>query len=155
MFFIKKVLILFGGNSTEHYISCISAKGIYENIDKKLFDVKMVGIDFNGNWYLFNDDLSYLENRNWKESKITKIDNIPNYLKNFDFVFPITHGTKGEDGKLQGLLEFFDIKYVGCNTLSSAIGMDKHISKIIFESLGVPVVKYILIKVIDTILLKC
>lgn len=145
MFFIKKVLILFGGASTEHYISCISAKGIYQNIDKKLFDVKTVGIDFNGDWYLFNDDLSYLENRNWKESKITKIDNIPNYLKNFDVIFPITHGTIGEDGKLQGMLDLFDIKYVGCDTLSSAICMDKGIFKILVDGLGLRQVPYLII----------
>lgn len=145
MFFIKKVLILFGGNSTEHFISCISAKGIYQNIDKKLFDVKMVGIDFNGEWYLFNDDLSYLENRNWTESKITKIDNIPNYLKNFDVIFPITHGTVGEDGKLQGMLDLFDIKYVGCDTLSSAICMDKGIFKILIDGLGLRQVPYVII----------
>lgn len=145
MFFIKKVLILFGGNSTEHYISCISAKGIYKNIDKRLYDVKMIGIDFNGDWYLFNDDLSYLENRNWKESKITKIDNIPNYLKNFDVIFPITHGAVGEDGKLQGMLDLFDIKYVGCNTLSSAICMDKGIFKIYVDGLGLKQVPYLII----------
>lgn len=145
MFFIKKVLILFGGNSTEHFISCISAKAIYQNIDKKLFDVKMVGIDFNGEWYLFNDDLSYLENRNWKESKITKIDNISNYLKNFDVIFPITHGTVGEDGKLQGMLDLFDIKYVGCDTLSSAICMDKGIFKILIDGLGLRQVPYLII----------
>lgn len=146
MFFIKKVLIIFGGNSSEHYISCKSCKSIIENIDKRLFKYEVVGIDFDNTWYNFNDSLEYLENGNWKDANILKIDNIINYIKKFDVVFPITHGTKGEDGKLQGLLEFFDIKFVGCNTLSSAVGMDKYISKIIFESLGVPVVKYILIK---------
>ena len=145
MFFIKKVLILFGGNSTEHYISCISCKNILENIDRKLFDVKTVGIDFNGDWYLFNDDLSYLENRNWKNAKITKIDNIVSYIKNFDVVFPITHGTMGEDGKLQGMLDLFNIKYVGCDALSSAACMDKGIFKILMKGLRLNQVPYLIL----------
>lgn len=146
MFYIKKVLIIFGGNSTEHYVSCKSCKSIIENIDNRLFNYEIVGIDFDNTWYKFNDSLEYLESGNWKESKILKIDNIVDYLKKFDVVFPITHGTNGEDGKLQGLLEFFNIKFVGCNTISSALGMDKELSKRIFESIGIPIVEYISIK---------
>ena len=61
MFFIKKVLILFGGNSTEHYVSCKSCKSIIENIDKKLFKYEVAGIDFDNTWYKFSDDLFYLD----------------------------------------------------------------------------------------------
>ncbi|MBQ4116198.1 MAG: ATP-grasp domain-containing protein, partial [Clostridia bacterium] len=64
------------------------------------------------------------------------------YLKQFDVIFPITHGTKGEDGKLQGMLDFFDIKYVGPKTGESFICMDKVYSKMVFEKLGVNVVPY-------------
>ncbi len=145
MFFIKKVLIVFGGNSSEHYVSCKSAKSIIENIDKKLFKYEIAGIDFDNTWYKFNDDLKYLENGNWKESNILKIDNIVSFLKEFDVIFPITHGTSGEDGKLQGLLELFNIPFVGCKTLASSIGMDKEISKIIFDNLSIKQVPYIVI----------
>lgn len=145
MFFIKKVLIVFGGNSSEHYVSCKSVKSIIENIDKKLFEYEIVGIDFDNTWYKFNDNLKYLENGNWKESNILKIDNIVSFLKEFDVIFPITHGTSGEDGKLQGLLELFNIPFVGCKTLASSIGMDKEISKIIFDNLSIKQVPYIVI----------
>lgn len=143
---MKKVLIIFGGNSSEHYVSCKSAKSIIKNIDRRFFSYEVVGIDFDNNWYKFNDNLKYLEKGNWKEANILKIDNIVDYIKEFDVVFPITHGTNGEDGKLQGMLELFDIPFVGCNTISSAIGMDKAISKLILEKLDIPVVPYIIIK---------
>lgn len=142
---MKKVLIIFGGNSSEHFISCKSAKSIIENIDKKLFNYEVVGIDFDGTWYKFNDDLSYLENGNWLNSNIFEVDNIINYIKGFDVVFPITHGNFGEDGKLQGMLELFDIPFVGCNTSSSVIGFDKAFSKLVFADLGIPQVPYVVI----------
>lgn len=142
---MKKVLILFGGNSSEHYVSCKSAESIIENIDKKLFKVEVVGIDFDNTWYKFSDDLSYLKNGNWKEANILKIDNIIKYIKEFDVVFPITHGTNGEDGKLQGMLELFNIPFVGCKTLASGIGMDKGVSKVMFDKLGISQVPYLAI----------
>lgn len=144
---MKKILLLFGGRSTEHYISCLSAKAIIENIDTNKYDLSIVGIDKSNNWYIFNDDLSYLENDNWKESEnITLISNIVQYLYNFDIVFPITHGNNGEDGKLQGMLDFFNIKYVGSKTTASSVGMNKKIAKIIFEHLNIPQVPYITLK---------
>lgn len=142
---MKKILILFGGNSSEHYVSCKSAKSIVENIDKKLFKYEIVGIDFDNTWYKFSDDLSYLKNGNWKEANILKIDNIIKYIKEFDVVFPITHGTNGEDGKLQGMLELFNISFVGCKTLASGIGMDKGVSKVMFDKLGISQVPYLVI----------
>ena len=145
MFFIKKVLIIFGGNSSEHYVSCKSAKSIIENIDKKLFEVDIVGIDFDNTWYEFDGDLFYLETGNWKDANINKIDNILEYLRKYDCVFSIIHGNNGEDGKLQGMLELFDIKFVGCNTLPSSCMMDKDISKLLFKSIGLKQVPYITI----------
>lgn len=142
---MKKVLILFGGNSGEHNISCKSCKNIIENIDKELFLYEVVGISHDNKWYIFNDDLFYLENGNWLDGNILEIENIINYIKTFDVVFPVIHGVNGEDGKLQGMLEMFGIKFVGCKTLSSAIGMDKEMSKIMFSSLDIPQVPYIII----------
>ena len=144
---MKKVLLLFGGNSSEHLISCLSAKSIYENIDKKKFSVTLVGVDFDNEWYVFNDLLDYLKEGNWKTSaNKEKIHNIISYLKGYDVVFPIIHGKNGEDGKLQGMLEMFEIPYVGCNLISSALGMDKAFTKIIFEHLGIPQIPYKVIK---------
>lgn len=141
---MKKILILFGGNSTEHYISCKSAKCILENINRKIFDVTSVGINLDNDWYIYNDDINYLETGDWIDKNVSKIDNIIEFLKRFDVVFPIIHGTNGEDGRLQGMLDLFNIKYVGCKTTSSAIGMDKGFSKYIFEKLNIPQVKYLI-----------
>ena len=142
---MKKVLIIFGGNSSEHYISCKSAKSIVSNIDKKLFSYELVGIDFNGDWYKFNDSLDYLSDGNWLDGRVFLIDNIIEYLRRFDVVFPITHGNYGEDGKLQGFLDLFNIRYVGCKTTSSVIGFDKSLSKLFFDSLGIPQVPYVVL----------
>lgn len=142
---MKKVLILFGGNSTEHYISCKSAKSIIENIDKKLFSYEIAGISFENEWYKFNDDLDYLENGNWIKGKVFRIDNIIEYLRSFDVIFPITHGNNGEDGKLQGMLDLFNIRYVGSKTTGSVIGFDKSLSKLVFADLGIPQVPYVVV----------
>lgn len=142
---MKKVLLLFGGNSSEHLVSCKSVMSIAKNIDKDLFDYELVGISKENDWYVFNDDLSLLENGNWIEGNVQKIENIVSYVKGFDVVFPMIHGTSGEDGKLQGMLELFGIPFVGCKTLSSAIGMDKEMSKIFFESLDIPQVPYMVV----------
>ncbi len=142
---MKKVLILFGGNSTEHYVSCKSAKSIIENIDTSLFSYEIAGINFDNEWYKFNDDLSYLESGNWIKGKVFRIDNIVEYLRCFDVVFPITHGNNGEDGKLQGFLDLFNIRYVGSKTTGSVVGFDKSLSKLFFNYLNIPQVPYIVV----------
>lgn len=141
---MKKVLLLCGGRSTEHYISCLSAITIIENIDKQKYELTTVIIDESNRFYVFNDDMSYLKNGTWRESEnIHLISNIITYLSKFDVIFPITHGNNGEDGKLQGFLDLFDIKYVGSKTLASALGMDKRMAKIIFNHLEIPQVPYV------------
>lgn len=139
----KKVVVLFGGNSKEHLISCKSGKSILENIDTNKYDVIPVAIDKDNTWYLYQADYSLLEN--WKEQNLVKIDNIISFLKSIDIVFPIIHGNTSEDGKLQGLFDLFDIKYVGCNTLTNAICFDKEYTKIITSKYGVPSAPYIVI----------
>lgn len=151
MFFIKKVLILFGGNSPEHYISCLSCKSIIEHIDKKKFKFEVAGIDFDNTWYKFKDDISYLENRNWLDANILKIDNVINYLKGFDVVFPVTHGVFGEDGRLQGMLELFNIKFACCKSKASMLCMDKALSKVLFDKLGLKQVPYVILNNDDNI----
>ena len=140
---MKKVLVLCGGNSSEHKVSLISAKSILNNIDNNLFEVSTVIIDYDNNWYEYGGKVDYLSE--WKQQEYEYIDNIVDYLKKYDVVFPITHGTNGEDGKLQGMLDLFNIKYIGCKTSSSAICMDKDFSKMIFSYLGIPQVPFITI----------
>ena len=134
---MKKILILFGGNSLEHAVSCKSAKTVLENIDYNLFDVTSVGI-YEHNWYIFNDSLELLLNNTWLNGNITKIDNIVEFLKGFDKVFPVIHGVDEEDGALPGLFELFNIPYVGSNILGHACGYDKEVTKILCEYHGVP-----------------
>lgn len=138
---MKKILILFGGNSLEHAVSCKSAKTVLENIDYNLFDVTAVGIS-NHNWYIFNDNLELLLNNTWLEGNIKKIDNIVEFIKGFDKVFPIVHGLDGENGALSGLFELFKVPYVGSTILGHACGYDKEITKIICEYHGIPQIDY-------------
>lgn len=137
---MKNVLILFGGNSYEHEISCMSVNFIKNNIDKKLFNFKLVGIDFNNEWYeiIDNNDIDI----NWKDKTIKKINNVIEYLKSFDKVFPIIHGNTGEDGKIQSLFELNNINYVGCNSYSSLICYDKLLTKLILEKNNILQVPY-------------
>ncbi len=138
---MKKVLILFGGDSAEHEVSCKSAKSILENIDRTKFIVTSVGIK--KDWFIFDDDYSYLENGNWLNSNVKKIENIIEFLKQFDVVFPIIHGNTCEDGKIQGMFELFNIKYVGCDSSSSLLSYDKDLTKTIFKSYDIPQVNYV------------
>ena len=139
---MKKILILFGGNSFEHNISCLSAKTILENIDTKKYEVSSVGIDKDNTWYIFNDNLNLLTEANWTNGNITKINNIIEYLKQFDKVFPIIHGNPEENGNIQGMFNLFDINYVGTDLLGSIISYDKVLTKIICEKYNIPQVPY-------------
>lgn len=139
---MKKVLILFGGNSYEHEVSCKSVNFIIKNIDKNLFDFDIVGIDFNNTWFKVNKNIEI--DRSWKNNILKKIDNINEFLKDFDIVFPIIHGNNGEDGKLQSLFELYNIDYVGCNSYSSLICYDKLLTKIILEKYNIPQIPYVI-----------
>ena len=128
--------VIFGGVSSEHDISCISAKGIISNIDYNKYNVILLGITKDGRWYIFNDDISLLPNDRWTESKSL----IPAYISpdasvggivtakgeviKLDCVFPVLHGKNGEDGTVQGLLQLAQIPYVGCDATSSGVCMD-------------------------------
>lgn len=139
---MKNVLILFGGNSFEHEVSCSSVNFIIDNIDTNLFNYKLVGIDYNNEWYEVKNNV--LIDINWKNNIVKKIDNINKYLKEFDIVFPMIHGNTLEDGKLQSLFEMNNIKYVGCNSYSSLISYDKLLTKLILEKYDIPQVPYVI-----------
>lgn len=139
---MKKVLLLFGGESKEHQVSCESANFIIQNIDKKKYNLSIVGITTNGTWYKINNNFKI--DKDWQNTLNEKIDNIVEYLKSFDIVFNIIHGNTGEDGKLQSLFELFKIKYVGCDSYSSLICYDKLITKLFLEKYNIPQVPYLI-----------
>lgn len=140
MISLKKVVVLFGGNSFEHEVSINSAKSILKNIDKSKYEAISVGINKDNTWYLYNDDIEKLDN--WLNNKIKKIDNIPKFLSSIDVVFNIIHGNTSEDGILQGLFQLFNIKYVGCDLLTNAVCYDKEYTKIILEKYHIPTAPY-------------
>ena len=138
---MKNVLILFGGNSFEHEVSCMSAKSILENIDTQKFRITTVGITKGNEWFIYRGILENI--LDWQKEDNEKISNIIEFIKKFDVVFPVLHGANGEDGRLQGMLDLFNIPYVGCKTLASAVSMDKIFSKYIFSYLGIPQVPFV------------
>ena len=141
---MKKILILFGGNSHEHVISCKSAKTILTHIDKSLYNITAVGIDHQNNWYLYLDDINLID-ESWQNRNIEKITNIIEFLKQFDKVFPVIHGNPEENGNIQGMFNLFNIEYVGTNLLGSIISYDKELTKIICNHHKIPQVPYITI----------
>ena len=129
-----KLGIVYGGVSTEHDISVMSAKSVIENLDKEKYEIHEIYIIKYGKWYEVID--------NEKE----EIYNLIWALKKLDVVFPILHGLGGEDGTIQGMLEMLQVPYVGCKVLASSVGMDKVYTKIIFEKAGIPEAPYVYIK---------
>lgn len=152
------VALLFGGKSTEHEVSLQSAKNIINAIDKEKYELTLIGIDKKGQWYLCDQEDFLLNEDNPKEimmkhkgigvafqmgksseQLICFADKI--VTKNIDVVFPILHGTCGEDGTVQGLLKLANIPFVGPNLLGSGIGMDKDVTKRLLRDAGIPVAK--------------
>jgi len=131
---MKKVGIIYGGNSTEHDVSKMSAASVIENLNKEKYEIKQIYIDKDGKWYEIKD--------NQKE----EITNIVQELKQLEVVLPVLHGKYGEDGTIQGMLEMLQIPYVGCRVLASSVGMDKVYSKIIFGKAGIAQAPYIYIQ---------
>ena len=147
--------LIFGGSSGEHEISCISAASIAKNIDMQKYNVIAIGVGRDGRWFApipFND-ISTFKVENYLDYEVylkPKKDNGKLYankdnslVNEIDVVFEIIHGTYGEDGKLQGLLDICGIPYVGSGVTGSAVGMDKIICRQIVKSEGVPQVKYV------------
>lgn len=156
-----KVAVLFGGQSSEHEVSRVSAQSVLENLNPEKYDILPVGITKEGEWLPYRDDYKYIGTGEWEEkarkafrgNKCGSGNGFPS-VKRFieeicgpvDIVFPVLHGANGEDGSIQGLLELAGIPYVGCNILSSAVGMDKAVSKVLFEHAGLNQAKYVVVK---------
>ncbi|MCU1404309.1 MAG: D-alanine--D-alanine ligase [Glaciihabitans sp.] len=155
----KTVVLLFGGRSSEHTISCATAGGVLDAIDRDKYTVIPVGITRDGAFILEEDRAEkftlnpdampqIVDNGtriHWPASaasrQLTYSDaaGAIHPLGDIDIVFPILHGPWGEDGTIQGMLELIGLPYVGDGVLASAIGMDKHYAKIVFAAAGIPV----------------
>ena len=154
--------VFFGGRSTEHEISVISASQAMHAINAEKYEVVPIYISKQGKWYTGKALLDVQNYRNIPEL-LAKVDEVymepsfgdynlykkkrnlfgSNVLKHIDVVIPVLHGSNGEDGIFEGLLETIGIPYAGCNTLSSANGMDKITMKMILKSCGIPVVNFV------------
>lgn len=138
-----KLGVVFGGMSTENEVSCISGASVIKHLNKEKYNVFPIYIDKIGNWYKVKlEDVEKSEELENKEH----IENITEYLKQMDVIFPVLHGLYGEDGTIQGLFELLKIPYVGCGVVASSVGMDKVYTKLIFEKANINQAKYIYIR---------
>ena len=148
----KRVMILFGGNSSEYEVSCLSAAGVAKNINVEKYDVIMVGITKAGDWMLTNAGIEEIANGKWvnnnenveaflsqgnNKAGLLVYNNDKFNLIKIDCIFPILHGKYGEDGSLQGLMQLSGIPYVGCGVQASVVGFDKALTKEVVKSIGV------------------
>lgn len=149
----QKLLLLFGGASSEHEVSCMSAASILEHLDKDKYELYKVGITKEGNWFLTDSPVSHIGDGRWQDDPgnrrvILSPDTSDHGLIVFghddaferipiDVVFAALHGKHGEDGTLQGLLDLAGIPYVGAGTTASAACMDKALTKMVVAGTGV------------------
>lgn len=138
-------MIICGGQSTEHLISRMSCTSVLKNLHREYYDLTLVGIDQDGQWYLLDDTQDDLATDSWLDSS-TPVQDIYHLIKQQDVIFPVLHGKYGEDGTIQGLFELAEVPYVGCHTLASSVAMDKIYTKKILETVGIPQVKSLYIK---------
>lgn len=143
----KKVAVIFGGRSTEHDVSRVSAYSVIKNLDKELFEVVVIGITKKGEWAVYTGNIDALADGTWEKSvaflgKNSLAKGI-SALEKCDVAFPVLHGLNGEDGTVQGLFELCDIPYVGCGIFASAACMDKAHTKVMLKSAGIPQCRHI------------
>lgn len=149
-----KVGIFFGGRSTEHEISILSANNIVKNIDKNKYEILLIGIDKNGKFHFEkNSIIKNLPGSNvlFQNSDLNFCEKFPSEINEhlseyMDIAFPVLHGYLGEDGAIQGLLKIFNIPFVGPDVLSSAMCMDKEVAKILLKENGIAVSNYIALR---------
>lgn len=155
-----RVAVVFGGRSSEHAISCVTAGSVLQAIDREKYDVIPIGIATDGRWVLEADDpsrhritgpgqlpsvdgerasVSLARTTEGTELVVSEASAPPRALGDVDVVFPLLHGPWGEDGTIQGLLEMSDVRYVGSGVLASAVCMDKAFMKVALQAAGLPV----------------
>jgi len=148
---MKNIIIIFGGKSGEHEVSVNSAKSIEQNIDKSKFLTSVIGISPKGSWIYAENINSITKDGKVIENNQTTLPNeaVVKSLMEADIIFPIIHGTNGEDGTLQGLLDIANVPYVGSGVLASAVCMDKVIQKQLCSTAGIPQTDYTFFNKID------
>ncbi len=141
-----RVAVLFGGRSGEHEVSIRSAASVIEALDKQKYDVVPLAITREGRWLPPGESVRLLpaESRGSlsTETAVT-LSREPGATSGVEVVFPVLHGTFGEDGTVQGLLELADVAYVGAGVLASSAGMDKDVMKRLFRERGLPSVEHV------------
>jgi D-alanine-D-alanine ligase len=160
-----RVAIVFGGRSSEHAVSCATAAGVMQAIDRDVYEILPIGIAKDGRWVVASEETGTLElspghvpevdasgatvlvplSTTERSLRVLEPDAPPRALGEVDVVFPLLHGPFGEDGTIQGLLELADIRYVGSGVLASAVMMDKHYMKVVFAGHGLPIGPYVVV----------
>lgn len=156
-----KVAVLFGGQSSEHEVSCMSVQTIIKALKPEKYELILIGITKEGRW-LKVGSLDDIKNGAWYESKVKAVlspdaadqciiadDGEKTEKIHIDVVFPVLHGMYGEDGTIQGLFELAKIPYVGCGVLASSTAMDKVYTKILVKELGIRQADFVVINHID------
>jgi D-alanine-D-alanine ligase len=163
-----RVAVVFGGRSTEHAVSCASAGLVLSAIDPDRYEVLPIGIATDGRWVLTSPDPARLALSAGSEPSVESVavtgaevtprtgpggilqvttpGEVPADLGRVDVVLPLLHGTYGEDGTLQGLLEMTGTRYAGAGVFASAAGMDKEYMKLIMSARGLPVGRYVVVR---------
>jgi D-alanine--D-alanine ligase len=159
-----RVAVVFGGRSSEHAISCVTAGSVMAAIDRDRYEVIPVGIARDGRWVLASDD----QRLAIEDGRLPEVSGnsaalalpfdpsarglvalepgaLPRTLGAVDVVLPLLHGPYGEDGTIQGMLDLAGIRYVGAGVLTSAVGMDKAFMKLVWEARGLPVGPYVIV----------
>ncbi|OON99893.1 MAG: D-alanine--D-alanine ligase A, partial [Epulopiscium sp. Nele67-Bin004] len=156
----ENILLLFGGQSSEHGVSLKSATTIYQNIDEDAYEIYPVGITKEGRWMLYRGANFDFTTNKWEEKGVPCILSPDATHKGLillreeqeivkvriDKVFPILHGKYGEDGTIQGLCKLAQIPYVGCGVAASAISMDKAFTKVVVKDAGVTQANFVVVR---------
>lgn len=156
----QKIAVLFGGVSSEHDISLLSAYSVLTHIPEDKYDVLCVGITKKGHWMYYPGEYESIKTGEWENNPdcctailspdavhqgFVILGNDGAYIRKVDAVFPVLHGMNGEDGSVQGLCQLSGIPFVGCDMTSSAVCMDKSLTHTVLDSAGIKTAKYMAI----------
>ena len=148
----KRIAVIFGGKSSEHEVSRVSATYVINTIPREKYEVFTIGITKQGRWLLYSGDTSAIADGSWEkhpDNRTAFIAPAPSLsgmvviypdrteIVGLDVIFPVLHGKNGEDGTIQGIFEMSGIPYVGCGVLASAACMDKAVTNILLEKFGI------------------
>lgn len=147
----NKVAILFGGQSSEHEVSRVSASSVLSHIDNNKYEVLPIGITKDGKWFLYKGNIENIKSGVWEKDVENLVENGERILfnKEVDVVFPVLHGLYGEDGTVQGMCKLLNIPCVGPGVMSSSLCMDKVYTKYVLENFGIKQADYVVVNRFD------